>query len=98
MAEIHLYDILKRPIISEKTNYQQDVLNQYSFEVHDDATKQQIKETVEAIFNVQVDRVRTMIMPAKRGRRLRKTMIRKKQWKKAMVTLAVGESIDLFDI
>lgn len=98
MGEIHLYDILQRPIITEKTDYQQTELNQYSFEVHSQATKLQVKEAVELIFDVGVDRVRTMIVPAKRGRRMRRTMVRKKEWKKAIVTLAPGEKIDLFDV
>jgi large subunit ribosomal protein L23 len=62
------------------------------------ANKQQIKEAVEAIFDVDVAKVRTMIMPAKMGQRLRKKMVRKKEWKKAIVTLAEGESINLFDV
>ena len=98
MPEIHLYDIVRRPIITEKTDYQADVLRQYSFEVDTRANKQQIKDAIEAIFDVDVAKVRTMIMPAKMGQRLRKEMIRKKQWKKAVVTLGEGQSIDLFDV
>ena len=98
MSEIHVYDIIRRPVITEKTDYQSEQLNQYSFEVDKRATKQQIKEAVEVVFDVDVEKVRTAIMPAKRGRRLRKTIIRKKEWKKAIVTLSVGQSIDLFDV
>lgn len=98
MSELHIYDIIRRPIITEKTDYQSEQLNQYSFEVDTRANKQQIKEAVEVVFDVDVDRVRTAIMPAKRGRRLRKTIIRKKEWKKAIVTLSAGQSIDLFDV
>jgi large subunit ribosomal protein L23 len=98
MSEIHIYDIIRRPIITEKTDYQSEALNQYSFEVDKRATKQQIKEAVEVVFDVDVEKVRTAIMPAKRGRRLRKTIIRKKEWKKAIVTLSAGQSIDLFDV
>jgi len=98
MSELHIYDIIRRPIITEKTDYQSEVLNQYSFEVDKRATKQQIKEAVEVVFDVDVEKVRTAIMPAKRGRRLRKMIIRKKEWKKAIVTLSPGQSIDLFDV
>ena len=98
MSEIHIYDILRRPIITEKTEYQTDWLNQYSFEVDKRATKQQIKEAVEIIFDVDVEKVRTIIMPAKKGRRLRKTVTRKKEWKKAIVTLSRGQKIDLFNV
>ena len=98
MSEIHIYDVLRRPIITEKTDYQSDTLNQYSFEVDKRANKRQIKEAVEAIFDVNVGKVRTMIMPAKTGRRLRTTILRKKEWKKAVVTVAQGQKIDLFDV
>jgi large subunit ribosomal protein L23 len=98
MSEIHIYDILRRPIITEKTDYQSDVLGQYSFEVDKRATKQQIKEAVEVVFDVEVTKVRTMIMPAKQGRRLRKTVTRRKEWKKAIVTLGPGQEIDLFNV
>lgn len=97
MSELHIYDVLQRPIITEKTGYQSDVLRQYSFEVDKRANKQQIKDAVEAIFDVKVSRVRTMVVPAKLGRRMRTTIRRKKEWKKAVVTLAAG-SIDLFDV
>jgi large subunit ribosomal protein L23 len=98
MPDIHVYDVLRRPIITEKTDYQSDVLRQYSFEVDKRANKQQVREAVEAIFDVDVERVRTMIVPAKMGQRLRVKMIRKKEWKKAIVTLAEGQKIDLFDV
>lgn len=98
MPEIHLYDIVRRPVITEKSDYQSDVLRQYSFEVDTRANKQQIKEAIESIFDVDVLKVRTMVVPAKMGQRLRKQMIRKKAWKKAVVTLAEGQNIDLFDV
>ena len=95
---IHLYDVIRRPVITEKTDRLTDELNVYVFEVDVRANKPMIKEAVEAVFDVDVIRVRTAIMPAKTGRRLRKTFIRKKQWKKAYVTVAPGQSIDLFGI
>jgi large subunit ribosomal protein L23 len=98
MPDLHLYDVLRRPIITEKTDYQSDVHRQYSFEVDKRANKQQIKDAVEAIFDVDVEKVRTMVVPAKLGQRLRKKMIRKSEWKKAVVTLAPGGKIDLFDV
>ena len=98
MGSIHLYDILRRPIITEKSEFQQDVLNQYSFEVDKSATKQQVKEAVELIFDVDVERVRTMVMPAKRARRLRTFYRRKKEWKKAIVTISSGQTIGLFEV
>ena len=96
MAELHIYDVIKRPVITEKSTIQVDDLNQYVFEVANEANKLQIKEAVEVIFDVEVDKVRTMVQPAKRGRRGRNWYMRTRQWKKAIVTLAEGNEIDLF--
>ena len=96
MAELHIYDVIRRPVITEKSTIQVDDLNQYVFEVATEANKIQIKEAVEVIFDVEVEKVRTMVQPAKRGRRGRAWYMRTKQWKKAIVTLAEGEEIDLF--
>jgi large subunit ribosomal protein L23 len=96
--ELHIYDILRRPVITEKQTILTDDLNQYVFEVENSANKIQIREAVELIFGVQVKKVRTMVMPSKRGRRGRDWYVRSKQWKKAIVTLADGDSIDLFDV
>jgi large subunit ribosomal protein L23 len=98
MAELHLYDILVRPVVSEKSNIQAEELNQYVFEVAPNANKIQVKEAVEVIFDVAVTNVNTMVMPAKRGRRGRNWYVRTKQWKKAVVTLADGDSIELYNL
>ncbi|MFW5749037.1 MAG: 50S ribosomal protein L23 [Chloroflexota bacterium] len=98
MPDLHLYDVLLRPVITEKSNEMTDDNNQYVFQVAPNANKVQIREAVEVIFDVDVDKVNTMIMPAKRGRRGRKWYMRSKQWKKAVVTLAPGNSIKLFDV
>jgi len=96
MSNLHIYDVIRRPVITEKSTRLQDELNTYVFEVDLRANKPLIKDAVEAIFDVNVVQVRTAIMPAKMGQRLRKLYIRKKQWKKAYVTIAPGQSIDLF--
>lgn len=96
MSELHLYDVIRRPVISEKTTAQAAEHNVYVFEVDSRANKPLIKEAVEAIFGVSVLKVRTAVMPAKRGRRMRKSFIRTKEWKKAFVTVAPGQSIDLY--
>jgi large subunit ribosomal protein L23 len=95
MSELHLYDIIRRPVVTEKTTHLTDRNNVYVFEVDVRANKPRIKEAVEAVFGVNVLKVRTAVMPAKRGRRMRKTFIRTKEWKKAFVTVAPGQSIDL---
>jgi large subunit ribosomal protein L23 len=98
MPDLHLYDVIRRPVITEKSERLTDEHNVYVFEVDLRANKPMIKEAVEAIFDVDVLRVRTAIMPAKRGRRLRSTYIRKKQWKKAYVTVAPGQNINLYGV
>ena len=97
MAEIHIYDVLRRPVVSEKTAVMTDEKNQYVFEVAEESNKIQIKEAVEVIFEVEVVKVNTMIVPAKRGRRGRNWYLRSKQWKKAVVTLAEDQKIELFN-
>lgn len=97
MAELHIYDVIRRPVITEKSSIQSDELNQFVFEVAHEANKIQIKEAVQVIFEVSVTKVNTMVMPAKRGRRGRNWYMRSKQWKKAVVTLAEGDTIELFN-
>lgn len=94
-----IYDILRRPIITEKSNYLNSELQQYVFEVDPKATKPMIKEAVELLFDVSVRRVNVMIAPAKRSRRFRsrRVMVRRSAYKKAIVTLAPGETIDVFE-
>lgn len=98
MAGIHLYDVIVRPVVTEKTNVMADEQRQYTFEVDLRANKVQIKEAVEVIFDVRVQKIATMVVPAKRGTRGRRTYQRKKAWKKAIVTLEAGQSIDLFNL
>jgi large subunit ribosomal protein L23 len=98
MTELHIYDVLRRPVITEKASVMSDELNQYVFEVAPEANKIQIKEAVELLFEVDVRNVRTMVMPAKRGRRGRSWYLRSRQWKKAIVTLASGQTIELFNL
>src|SRR5690242_11205139 len=94
---LHIYDIIKRPVITEKSSRMAEEFNQYVFEVDESANKIQIKEAVEVIFNVDVLKVATMIMPMKRGTRGRKQYQRSKQWKKAIITLPKGQTIPLFN-
>lgn len=94
-----LYDVLRRPIITEKSNYQSSALNQYAFEVDLDATKAEVKDAVQTLFEVRVRKVNIMVMPAKRGRRgmSRRVVTRRPMYKKALVTLEPGETIDIFE-
>jgi large subunit ribosomal protein L23 len=92
---MNVYQVLQRPILTEKTDYQRDD-NQYVFEVARRANKHQIKEAVEAIFDVEVLSVNTMMMKPKRRRMGRKMVATRPAWKKAVVTLAPGERIQEF--
>jgi large subunit ribosomal protein L23 len=92
---MNVYQVLKRPILTEKSDYQRDG-NQYVFEVERQANKLQIKEAVEQIFDVEVVAVNTMIMKPKRRQLGRKTITTRPDWKRAVVTLAPGERIQEF--
>lgn len=94
-----VYEVLVRPIVTEKSAYQSSSLGQYVFEVAPKATKAQIKEAVEILFDVMVLRVNVVNIPPKRSRRLRnrRLLIRRPGYKKAVVTLAPGETIDIFE-
>ena len=94
-----VFDIIRRPIITEKSNYLSSYLNQYVFEVDYTATKTTVKDAIETIFDVKVDRVNTMIVPAKQSRSMqnRRMRTRTNAYKKAIVTLAEGERIPIFE-
>jgi large subunit ribosomal protein L23 len=93
---MHIYEVLKRPIVTEKT-VRGSEYGQYAFEVDMRANKLLVKDAVETAFNVTVDDVNILVMPVKTARRGRRIAIRKPKWKKAIVTLAPGESIALFE-
>jgi len=94
-----IFDVLRRPIVTEKSNYLNSELHQYVFEVAQDATKSMVKDAVETLFDVDVLRVNVINVPAKRTRRVRsrRLKIRRSGYKKAIVTLASGDTIDVFE-
>lgn len=94
-----IYDILRRPVVTEKTNYQAYNLNQYVFEVATDATRSQIKDAVELLFDVEVLKVNIVVVAGKRSRnmRTRQNRLRKSPYKKAIVTLAPEDRIPIFE-
>jgi large subunit ribosomal protein L23 len=93
-----VYDVLKRPLITEKSNYQSGKLNQIAFEVAEDATKAMIKDAIEFLFDVKVERVNVINAAAKRTRRMnRQVRLRRGSYKKAIVTLQPGQKIELFE-
>jgi len=101
---MHLYEVLKRPLVTEKTTYLRDV-GQYAFEVDVRANKALVKQAIEEIFKVDVVSVQVINLPAKRRRYARSRQIGKKAkqairqtgWKKAIVKLAANQKIDLFE-
>ena len=95
---MHIYDVLKRPVITEKAQYQGGLYEpQYSFEINQRANKQLVKAAVEQIFEVDVLKVRIINVKPKSGRYVRRVVVRKSGWKKAIVTLAEGQRIDIFE-
>ena len=94
---MHIYDVLIRPVVTEKSLVGVDFENKYAFEVDMRANKLQVKDAVETAFDVTVESVNIMVMPAKTARRGSSVRIRKPKWKKAIVMLAPGDSIQLFE-
>jgi large subunit ribosomal protein L23 len=95
---ITIYDVLRRPLVTEKSNYLTGKLRQYSFEVSPDATRTLVKDAVETLFDVKVTRVNIMNTAAKRTRRRnRRLLIRDAGVKKAIVTLAEGSTLDFLE-
>jgi large subunit ribosomal protein L23 len=90
------YKIVKRPVITEKANLQKDSDNQLVFEVAPYANKIEIAKAIEELFSVHVEKVRTQVSPGKRKRAGRHTGYTPR-WKKAVVTLREGDSIDFFE-
>ena len=90
------YSVLKKPLITEKSNIMKEELNQIAFAVDPRANKIEIKEAVKKLFNVQVLKVRTINMLGKK-KRLGRSQGKKSDWKKAVVTLKEGERIDFFE-
>ena len=89
-------DVVLRPVVTEKSTISRELGNVVTLAVRPDANKQQIKDAVESIWQVDVLNVRTIRMHRK-TRRVGKFAGRKSEWKKAMVTLAEGQSIEFFE-
>jgi len=92
-------EVLIKPILTEKANLQQTKLGKYSFKVDKRANKLEIKKAIETFYGVTVADVHTMVAPAKNKSRFTKAgYIQgvKSSYKKALVTIAAGETIDLY--
>ena len=92
------YKMIIRPIDTEKTRYLASELGQYTFEVDRRANKVEVKRAIEAIYEVDVVAVNMMNMPAKANRRRgRRRTARRSPWKKAVVTVAGGQRLEVFE-
>lgn len=88
-----VFTVLREPHISEKVSILGDKFNQYAFKVSTDATKAEIREAVQSLFNVEVKKVTTANVKGKVKKNAR-GVTRKKNWKKAYITVAQGQEID----
>ncbi len=95
---MHLYEVLRRPLVTEK-NAALQVLGKYAFDVDEvakETNKPQIKQAVEKAFKVNVTAVNVMMVPGK-TRRIGRREVKTQSWKKAIVTLKPGDKIELFE-
>jgi len=93
---MNLHDVIHRPVVTEKSSIAREEANIATFRVDPNATKLEIRNAVEELFAVKVKNVRTMRQPGKK-KRVGKTVGRKPAWKKAIVELAEGQSIEFFE-
>ncbi len=90
------YEIIKRPLLTEKSTLKKEQENKVVFEVHPKANKSEIKKAIEEIFNVKVKKVNTILVPGK-VKRVGRYTGRRPAWKKAYVTLEEGHKIEFFE-
>ena len=92
---MHLYEVLRRPLVTEKTTTLQ-AENKFAFEIAEGANKLQVKQAVEKAFNVKVNSVNVLTVPGKM-RRVGRRVVMTPSWKKAIVTLRPGDKISIFE-
>ncbi len=92
---MHIYEVLRRPVVTEKNSIMMDQ-NKYAFEVEKAATKEQVKQAIEKVFNVKVTAVNMITVPAK-PRGFGRMKGQRSAWKKAIVTLKPGDKIEVFE-
>lgn len=92
---MHLYEVLRRPLITEKSTDLQ-TQNKYAFEIANKASKPLVKEAVEKAFKVKVTGVNVITVPGK-TRRVGRRQVQTRSWKKAIVTLQLGDKIEFFE-
>ena len=90
------YEVVVRPVITEKSSAAYQERGEYTFQVHPDASKPQIREAIESLFGVKVTGVWTSNVRGKE-KRMGQNVGRRPNWKKAIVTLKEGDSIAIFE-
>ncbi len=90
------YKTVIRPVVTEKSSAQYAQMKEYTFEADPGASKHEIRDAIEMLFDVKVTRVRTLVQPSKRRTRGR-SQGRRPKWKKAFVRLAEGDTIEIFE-
>ena len=93
---MNAHDVIRRPLVTEKSNIGREEQNLVTFAVDPRANKHEIRRAVELLFDVRVVAVRTMNVPRK-SRRVGRFVGRKPAWKKAIVKLAPGQAIEFFE-
>ena len=94
--KLNLHDVIERPIVTEKSAIAREASNVATFRVDPRATKHDIRRAVEQLFSVKVESVRTMQQQGKK-KRVGKFIGRRPTWKKAIVELAAGQTIEFFE-
>jgi len=94
---MNIYQVIKRPLVTEKTTLEKDAKNIIAFEIDKDANKIEVKQAVEALFKVEVVEVNTVNMAGK-TKRVGKNIGKRSNWKKAYVTLKEGSKVDFFEV
>ncbi len=91
---IQFYDLIRRPLVTEKSSTLQDLRNQYTFEVASKANKAEVRKAVETLFSVKVVKVNIVTVPGK-ARRVFGRPGMSPPWKKAIITLRKGDTIEV---
>jgi large subunit ribosomal protein L23 len=94
---MNIYDVIQKPLVTEKTSLQKDSKGIIAFQVHRDANKLEIKEAVEKLFKVDVVSVNTITVAGK-VKRFGRNFGKRSNWKKAYVTLKEGCNVDFFEV
>ena len=94
---MNIYDVIRKPLVTEKTTLEKDANNVIAFEVERSANKIEIKEAVEKLFKVEVTAVKTINVAGK-VKRVGRQVGKRSNWKKAYVSLKEGSNVDFFEV